>query len=155
MSILKEADFYYGSVLSTLINKGICPVLVESGNDRQIYDFTTDKKDFLLFLKYRSKPIDTKTPDYKSWQFCFSIDDTKELKQFISSDKYLCVGLVCGDEKLNRSEYAVLNKNDIGKLFAEGKNTLTISRKKDEKAFRISIGGGRGKALQVPSNRLY
>ena len=37
MSILKEADFYYGAVLSTLINRGICPALVESGEDRQIY----------------------------------------------------------------------------------------------------------------------
>ena len=38
MSILKEADFYYGAVLSTLINRGICPALVESG----IVDFTDD-----------------------------------------------------------------------------------------------------------------
>lgn len=45
MSILKEADFYYGAVLSTLINRGICPALVESGKDRQIYDFVTNKKE--------------------------------------------------------------------------------------------------------------
>ena len=43
MSILKEADFYYGAVLSTLINRGICPALVESGEDRQIYDFVTNQ----------------------------------------------------------------------------------------------------------------
>ena len=59
MSILKEADFYYGAVLSTLINRGICPALVESGKDRQIYDFVTNKKEFRLFVKYRSKPINT------------------------------------------------------------------------------------------------
>ena len=53
MSILKEADFYYGAVLSTLINRGICPALVESGKDRQIYDFVTNKKEFRLFVKYR------------------------------------------------------------------------------------------------------
>ena len=60
MSILKEADFYYGAVLSTLINRGICPALVESGKDRQIYDFVTNKKEFRLFVKYRSRPINTK-----------------------------------------------------------------------------------------------
>lgn len=43
MSTLKEADFYYGAVLSTLINKGICPALIEKGKDRQIYSFTTNK----------------------------------------------------------------------------------------------------------------
>ena len=47
MSILKEADFYYGAVLSTLINRGICPALVESGEDRQIYDFVTNKKELV------------------------------------------------------------------------------------------------------------
>ena len=155
MSILKEADFYYGAVLSALINRGICPALVEGGNDRQIYNFTTNEQDFLLFIKYRSKPISTKTPEYTSWQFCFSADDIKELTQFMSSAKHLCVGLVCGNQKLNTSEYAVLHKEDLIQLFSEGKNAFTISRKKGEKAFRISVGGGRGNAIQISSNRLY
>ena len=142
MSTLKEADFYYGAVLSTLINKGICPALIEKGKDRQIYSFTTNKKDFLLFLKYRSKPIDTKTPNYTSWQFCFSDDDISELTQFISSAKHLSVGLVCGNEKLSTSEYAVLNRDNLALLFSQSKTTFTISRKKGEKAFRILIGGG-------------
>lgn len=42
MSKLKEADFCYGAVLSTLFNNGICPMLIEGGNDRQVYEFTTD-----------------------------------------------------------------------------------------------------------------
>lgn len=83
MSILKEADFYYGAVLSTLINRGICPALVESGKDRQIYDFVTNKKEFRLFVKYRSKPINTKTPEYSSWQFHFSDDGKRELTLFM------------------------------------------------------------------------
>ena len=89
MSILKKADFYYGAVLSTLINRGICPALVESGQDRQIYDFTTDKKEFRLFLKYRSQPIKTKDPEYSSWQFNFSADDKKELTCFLSEATHL------------------------------------------------------------------
>ena len=155
MSMLKEADFYYGAVLSLLINKGICPALIEGGKVRQIYKLTTDQKDFLLFLKYRSKPIDTKTPNYKSWQFSFSDDDIKELTQFMSSAKHLSVGLVCGNEKLSTSEYAVINRDELEQLFRQSKTTLTISRKKGEKAFRIIIGGSREKAIQIPSNRLY
>ncbi|MGB4700972.1 MAG: hypothetical protein WBI01_00505 [Syntrophomonadaceae bacterium] len=46
----KEADFYYGAVLSLLFNNGIDPALVESSNSRQIYDFTTDNVDFRLFF---------------------------------------------------------------------------------------------------------
>mgnify|MGYP004562736497 CR=1 FL=1 len=79
----------------------------------------------------------------------------KELTQFVSLAEHLCVGLVCGNRRLNTSEYAVLHKEELMQLFAEGKNSITISRKKGEKAFRISVGGGRGKALQIPSNRMY
>ena len=57
MSMLKEADFYYGAILSTLLNHNICPALIEGGTDRQVYDFTTDHKDFRLFVKYRSAPV--------------------------------------------------------------------------------------------------
>ena len=155
MSILKEADFYYGAVLSTLINRGICPALVESGKDRQIYDFTTNKKEFRLFVKYRSRSINTKTPEYSSWQLHFSDDDKRELALFISGAKHLSVGLVCGEGKFNKSQYAVLHREELIKLFDEKKDSFTISRKTGEKAFRISIGGGRDNALQIPSNRLY
>ena len=155
MSILKKADFYYGAVLSTLINRGICPALVESGQDRQIYDFTTDKKEFRLFLKYRSQPIKTKDPEYSSWQFNFSADDKKELTCFLSEAKHLSIGLVCGKERLNESLYAVLHQEELVKLLSEQNGRFTISRKTGEKAFRISVGGGRGNAMQIPSNRLY
>lgn len=155
MSILKEADFYYGAVLSTLINRGICPALVESGKDRQIYDFMTNKKEFRLFVKYRSRPIGTKTPEYSSWQFHFSDDDKHELTMFMSESKHLSVGLVCGESQLNKSQYAVLHREEVIRLFDEQKDSFTISRKTGEKAFRISIGGGRENALQIPSNRLY
>ena len=155
MSILKEADFYYGAVLSTLINRGICPALVESGKDRQIYDFMTNKKEFRLFVKYRSRPLNTKTPEYSSWQFHFSDDDKRELALFISGAKHLNVGLVCGEGQFNKSQYAVLHREEVIRLFDEQKDSFTISRKAGEKAFRISIGGGRDNALQIPSNRLY
>lgn len=155
MSKLKEADFYYGAVLSTLINQGICPALVEGGNDRQIYDFTTDERDFRLFVKYRSKPISTKSEGYYSWQFAFSPNDMKELKEFITLDKHLCLGLVCGNGKLSDSEYAVLHKQELKQLFNAGKESLTISRKTGEKYFRISIGGGRENAIQIRGSNLY
>lgn len=142
-------------VLSTLINRGICPALVESGKDRQIYDFVTNKKEFRLFVKYRSRPINTKTPEYSSWQFHFSDDDKRELTLFMSDEKHLSVGLVCGEDQLNKSQYAVLHREEVIRLFDEQKDSFTISRKTGEKAFRISIGGGRENALQIPSNRLY
>lgn len=154
MSKLKEADFYYGSVLSTLINNKICPVLIEGGTDRQVYDFATDHKDFRLFVKYRSTPT-TKTQEYNSWQFTFSDSDIRELKDYMDLGLEVSVGLVCGQEVLCQSEYAVLHSDVIERIFDEGKKSITISRKKGEKAFRISVGGRRESAVQIKTNVLY
>lgn len=53
MARLKTADFYYGAVLSMLFNSHINPALIEGGEDRQVYDFTTKKADYysLTLLK--------------------------------------------------------------------------------------------------------
>lgn len=155
MSKLKEADFYYGAVLSTLINNGICPMLIEGGNDRQVYEFATDQGDFRLFLKYRSFATATKRGDYLSWSFTFSTSDRRELNEFFQQKKSLSLGLVCGSKDLRDSEYAVLQKDDIQQILDAKKGSLTISRKKGEKAFRISMGGSRDNALQLKSSRLF
>jgi len=155
MSKLKEADFYYGAVISTLINNGICPMLIESNNDRQIYEFTTNQKDFWLFLKYRSIASGTKRDDYSSWQFTFSASDISELQDLVSQKKALSLGLICGTKKLIGSEYAVLHKKDVQRILDANKTSLTISRRRGEKAFRISMGGGRDNAMLIRSNRVY
>ena len=66
MAELKTSDFYYGAILSHFVNNGICPVLLEAGKDRQLYEFMTDNRDFVLFAKYRSKTTTSKE-DYISW----------------------------------------------------------------------------------------
>ncbi len=155
MAHLKEADFYYGSILSHLFNKRICPMLIEGGDDRQIYQFTTNDTEFKLFTKYRSISISSKKEDYNSWQFVFSTDDIIELNQMLSDDHELSLGLVCGTKALNKSEIAFIHKDEIKEILSSGKTTITISRKKGEKAFRVSRGGGRENAMQIPSNRVY
>ena len=154
MANLKEADFYYGSVLSRLLCRNINPAIVENGNDRQIMKFTTNQGDFIMFLKYRSKPV-TKKDGYRSWEFTFSANDLTELRQFLSQPIHLSLGLVCADDKLDTSEYAVLHKTDIQSIFVLGKTSFTISRKKGEHAYRVFIGGGRSKAILIPSNRVF
>lgn len=155
MSKFKEADFYYGAVLSALCNKKICPMLIDGETDRQVYECTTDDTEFRLFVKYRSKGRLGIKNGYTSWTFVFSPDDVTELKKYIADGQYLSLGLVCGMKQFNNSEYAVLHKEEIQGILDAGKTSLTVSRKKGEKAFRISMGGGRENAMQVPSDRLY
>lgn len=153
MSKLKTADFYYGAVLSTLFNNHINPALIESGDDRQVYDFTTNKGDFRMFVKYRAENKKTRRVDYMSWDFNL-VNDIDEIRRYISEGKNLVLFLVCGMSELKDSELAILDKNDLAELFDLGKNTITISRKKNEKAYRIAIGGGRSNSKQIKASRI-
>lgn len=131
-------------------------MLIESGKDRQIYDCTTNEKEFRLFAKYRSAPVETKAKDYSSWQFTFSSADINDIKAYLASGKELSLGLVCGMESLNKSEYAVVKREKIEELLIkQGKTSITISRMKGEHDFRISVGGGRENALRVKANEIY
>lgn len=152
MSRIKVADFYYGAVLSMLFSHNIKPALIENGSDRQVYDFTTNNAKFTLFVKYRSERVETKKEGYNSWNFNLK-NDMVDLSKYLDEGKNLILALVCGSEELGESELAILDGDDINLLIFNNKNTFTISRKKGEKAFRISLGGCREGAHQIKCNR--
>lgn len=154
MSKVKVADFYYGSVISMLLNNKVVPVLIEENDDRQVYDLTTNTGNFRLFVKYRANKQEVKTKDYKSWFFAFSQADIAEISKYILDEYNLIMALVCGVEGLNDSEVALLNTEQIKNIIVDHKKTsISISRKKNERAYRISIGGGREKSIQVKANQ--
>lgn len=153
MSKIKVADFYYGAVLAMLFNNHINPALVEGDNDRQVYDLTSDKNECRLFIKYRANKLDTKTKDYSSWYFTLTDSDTNEMAAYINNGYNLVLALVCGVAEISGSEIALLDKYEITQLLGLGKESITISRKKNERAYRISVGGGRENAMQIRSNR--
>jgi hypothetical protein len=151
MSQLKAADFYYGAVLSMLFNQGMNPVLIEGDNDRQVYDFTTNSGEYRLFMKYRAEQQETKKPDYNSWVFNI-LGDYKELVDYIEKGKNVVLALVCGSGYLPKSELALINKEQILQIIHAGKRSITVSRKKSEKSYRIPIDGSRTSALKVKFN---
>ncbi|MFY9176427.1 MAG: hypothetical protein WBI74_00070 [Caldicoprobacterales bacterium] len=153
MSKIKVADFYYGAVLSMLLSNGVKPVLIESDTNRQVYDITTNNEDCRLFMKYRADKQNIKTQDYNSWFFSFTDRDKEEIKRYIEEGYNLVIALICGVADLAESEVAVLDKDQIQELIRLDKDSITISRKKNEKAYRIPLDGGRENAMQVKVNR--
>jgi hypothetical protein len=153
MAKIKVSDFYYGAVLSVLFNNHINPALVEGDDKRQVYDITTNNGNFRLFMKYRADKQDIKTEDYNSWVFVLTEKDKNEIMGYINSGHNLLVTLVCGAGRLAESEIAILNKDEIKELIDMQKTSITISRMKGERAFRISVGGGRDNAMQIKTNR--
>lgn len=107
MAKLKVADFYYGAVLSMLFNNHVTPALIESGEDRQIYDFTTNHRDFRLFVKYRTENTSLENENYYSWTFNIS-QDYSEMQAYINEGKNLLLALVCGKSDLGESELAII-----------------------------------------------
>lgn len=153
MAKLKVSDFYYGAVLSMLFNNHINPALIEGGKDRQVYDIDTDNGGFRLFIKYRADKQDVKTDDYNSWSFVLTEKDKSEICEYIDSGFNVVIALLCGAEKLAESEIVILNKDEIREIIDLQKTSITVSRKKHERAFRISVGGGRDNAMQIKTNR--
>ena len=94
----------------------------------------------------------TKKPDYSSWLFAIA-DDKSELQKYIDEGKNLLLALVCGSSELDKSQLAILDKSQIQDILSREKTSITISRIKGEKAFRISVGGGRENSIQVKCNR--
>lgn len=152
MSKIKVADFYYGAVFLMLFQNGMNPVIVEGDEDRQIYDLTTDNGGCRLYIKYRADKQNTKTKDYSSWNFTFTDGEINELKSYIQ-EYNLSMALVCGVEGLSESEIAVLDKKQIEEILKLNKSSISISRKKNERAYRIPVGGSRENAIKVKSNR--
>ena len=157
MSIVRTADFYYGAALSALFNnsnKKISAALIMSDENRQLYNLTTDNSECRLFIKYRSGKTDTKTEDYYSWSFSLTDSDKSEIQTLVDEGNNLILALVCGVAGLADSELALLDKDETQRLIKLGKESITISRKKGEHAYRIPIGGGRGNAMQVKAGRI-
>lgn len=153
MSRIKVSDFYYGAVLSMLMSNGVRPVLIESDTNRRVYDLTTDNEDCRLFMKYRADKLDIKTQDYNSWSFNFTDRDKDEIRRYINEVYNLIIALICGVADLADSEVAVLDKEQIQELIALDKDSITISRRKNERAYRIPLDGGRENAMLVKYNR--
>lgn len=115
-------------------------------------DITTDNVACRLYIKYRADKQNTKTKNYSSWNFSFTDSEINELKNYIQ-EYNLSMALVCGVKVLSESEIAVLDKKQIEELLNLNKSSVSISRKKNERAYRIPVGGGRDNAIKVKANR--
>jgi hypothetical protein len=130
MSNIKKSDFYYGSVLATLFSHNVVPALVENGESRRIYKFTTNNGDFIIK------------------------DDISTLTEFINSKTNVLLALVCATEDLKNSELACLDSMDIKNILFSKKESITISRKRNKKFFKISVDRKVEDGWDVKANKL-
>lgn len=151
LSSLNLSDFYYGRVLSMLINKGLNPILIENSDERRIYRIDINEGSFIIFLKYR-KINKTKKKDYMSWNFNFTKEDIEKINEF-KKDKNFKIALILVSDDIKNSELAILDVENIEELMKMNKTNFTITRKKRERAFRIILNRDRAHSLMIPTSR--
>ncbi len=117
MNITRE-DFYCGAFLSFLLNNEIVPALFEERIDinRKIYDFTTDKGDFRVYVKFTENPSsESESKGSSIWNFPFTESQIDEIKSLEIYNRNLYFVFVCGRSSLNKSKIAVIHKDIIFK----------------------------------------
>ncbi|WP_353893748.1 hypothetical protein PRVXH_000509 [Proteinivorax hydrogeniformans] len=115
--MMTKGDFYCGAFLSFLLNNGIMPALFEERIDinRKIYDFTTNKDDFRVYVKYSEKPSsESESKGSSIWNFPFTDIQLDEIKDIRSTDnKKLYFAFVCGRLSLNKSRIALISHDIV------------------------------------------
>jgi len=110
---LSKADFYYGALLSNLINSGFLPAIFERGENRRIYTFSNDSGDYMIFAKYVSEPSKRQKKNVQVWQFNFSQEEIEKIRSYENIKHQHYFALICGKEELKDSEIALLSLTDI------------------------------------------
>jgi hypothetical protein len=154
MTNLNQSDHYYGAALVYLFREHIKPALINIGESRQEYEFTTNNRnDFVLFLMYRVERSNLKD-NYYSWNLGDIRSDLNDLAKKTGNGKRPILGVVCLRKKrqkdevdLKKTELAFLFPEDIEKI--KEKSSITITRMKREKEFRVLLGGKRDNSLKV------
>ena len=102
MGAVRKADFYFGSMLSCLINNGLAPAIIEPGDSRRIYKLSTDNGDYQLYAKYVSSPSRRQKKDAQLWQFIFSPDEVKYIRNYQDNGQKLPESVIKTRSKLPR-----------------------------------------------------
>lgn len=135
---LAKADYYFGAMLSQLINSGFAPAIFDESESRRIYSLKNDLGTFQIYAKYRSEPNQTKGEKKKSklWQFKFSPDEIEKIKEYDATatvNQYFA--LICGYEKVKGGEIAILSLNEL-------KTCLDIAH--DRPSYRLTVKAVKG-----------
>lgn len=116
MGAFKKADYYYGALLSLLMNNGMKPALFEKENydDRKRYTVTTNNGEYEFYCKYMSNPTGK---DDLTWSFNFTDKECKEISSLLKLEKKIIFALICTQKDLTstKQEVALVYKDEFVK----------------------------------------
>ncbi|MBM7580498.1 hypothetical protein [Jeotgalibacillus terrae] len=125
MSIPK-VDFYFGALLSHLVNRGFSPVMKEGGQDRRIYALENEVDSYFIYAKYSFTPRFKK--ESRIWTFSFYDNEMEKTLRSRHDGQYL-FAFICGEEDLENTEIILLTASEVSeciKTSEAGRKWLTI-----------------------------
>lgn len=169
MTTICKADYYYGALLSALVNGGLAPALFEKENDnRQIYEVTTNKASYIIYTKYNTTPSGSK--DF-TWSFSFSdneIEEITKIHQENNKEKEFIFAFICSQKQLSAYNQVIaivywdefLECVDIKKEQVRGTARLAVKAVKGSPWLRIygskraDMLDGKDNTIKIERNRL-
>ncbi|WP_340673624.1 hypothetical protein [Brevibacillus agri] len=157
MGALRKADFYYGSLLSCFVNRGLAPAIIEPGESRRIYKLATNDGDFRIYAKYVSASLPRQKNDVRLWQFIFSPEEVEYIREYKEIKTTLYFALICGQERMQDSEIAILSldqvKDCLDVHYGRESYRITIKREKGTHGLKV-WGTGRADLLDGKDNTI-
>lgn len=124
-----KTDLYCGAFLSYLLKYSVSPTLFEEKEKGRVYEFSNNKDDYRVYVKYSTKPIERKTT--QKWDFSFTRDEIFYLENdFFTTKKIVLLVLIC-KTKTGKLNFATIPYNDALKCIGDDK--------KYNKHYRISV----------------
>ncbi len=149
MSYVYKTDFYYGALLSVLINRGLNPYIVDSSDSRKIFKLTTDSGDSQIFTKYVTSPSEGKNGAKTLWNFTMTANELEEINDKLSEGIRMRFAFVCGQKniKTNNCEVLLLTPDELEKCIDLNKQNegQRVSIQRIKGAHSLSVYGSKRK----------
>jgi len=94
-----KGDFYYGALLSVLINNGISPYILETSDSRKIFELSTNSGKYKIYTKYVTSPKRGSNGKRLLWNFTFNKKEIEEIKRLLNNEGNLYFAFVCGQKE--------------------------------------------------------
>lgn len=158
---INKADFYYGSFLTKIIDNGNKPALISKDNGRGIYKLTTDKKEYIVYIKYATN----RNKKHTRWAFNYTDENIEEIETYINDDEIILFAYICTYRDLKNSEIAIAIIEELKQCIdpqckKNKSNRVTIYKKPHSPVLRMygtklaDIKDGEDNTVHLSRNRI-
>lgn len=108
---INKSDFYYGTFLTKVLDRGNKAALVSKDDGRGIYKLTTDKKEYIVYLKYATNNKKSE----KRWTFNYTNNNIEEIEMYANKNEDIIFGFICAYKDLRNSETGIAYLKELKK----------------------------------------